>query len=88
MKRILRLVALVGSTVFGVACITQIAGLIYIYITTYRLPAPPFPIPSYHRFPIYRVNRDLMYVAPTLFAFVCFVVLYRYVVRAEREIPK
>ena len=83
MTKILRLLALVGTTVFGVACAAQIAVLVYIYVETYRLPAPPFPIAGYHHFPIYRLNHDLRDVALIVFAFICCLILYRYSVRSQ-----
>ena len=43
MKSILRLLALAGATVFGVASFLQIAVLTKIYIEVYRLPPPPIP---------------------------------------------
>lgn len=63
--------ALAGTTIFGVISFTQLAVLVDIYIETYRLGPPPFLMPSYHQFPIYRLNRDLRDVAPILFAFIC-----------------
>jgi hypothetical protein len=80
--------ALAGTTVFGVISIMQIAVLVYMYIETYRLPPPPFPVPSYHRFPIYRMNRDLKEVAPILFAFICCVIWYVRSVKLEKEDSK
>jgi hypothetical protein len=85
MKRTMRLMALAGVTVFGVISIMQIAVLVYMYIETYRLPPPPFPIPSYHRFPIYRVNRDLKEVAPIVFAFICCLICYVRLANSEKE---
>ena len=76
MKEALRLMALAGATLFGVISVLQVAFLVYFYIETYRLPPPPFPIPSYHRFPIYRLNRDLRDVAPMVFAFICCLIWY------------
>ena len=40
MKGILRLLALAGATVFGVASFLQIAVLTKIYIEVYRYPRP------------------------------------------------
>jgi hypothetical protein len=70
MKRLLRLVALAGTTVFGVISALQVATLVYIYIDTYREPPLPFYSPSYHQFPVYRLNRDFRDVAPIIFAFI------------------
>jgi hypothetical protein len=88
MKRSLRLMALAGTTVFGVISVAQIAVLVYTYIDTYRLAPPPFPIPSYHQFPIYRVNRDLRDVAPIIFAFICCLIWYVRSVKPEKENSK
>ena len=87
MKKLLRLLSLVGATIFGLASITQIVTLVYTYIETYRLPFPAFITgkPGFHRFPIYRLNRDLRDVAPILFAFICCVILYRYSVKLDKE---
>jgi len=68
-----------------VVSITQIVALIYTYIETSRLPPPPFPIQGYHRFPIYRLNRDLRDAAPILFAFICCLILYVHAVRSEKS---
>jgi hypothetical protein len=76
MKRTLRLTALAGATLFGVISVLNVATLVYVYIETYRLPPPPFPVPSYHQFPIYRLNRDLRDLAPFFFAFICCLILY------------
>ena len=76
MKRALRLIALAGSTVFGVILIAQVVVLAYIYIDSYRSPPPPFAIPSYHRFAVYRVNHDLRDLALILFAFICCLIGY------------
>jgi hypothetical protein len=84
-KKTLRLMALAGTTVFGVISVTQIAVLVYVYIEIYRLPIPSFPIPSYHQFPIYRLNRDLRDVAPILFAFIGCLIWYVRAVRLEKE---
>jgi hypothetical protein len=84
MRKALRLLALIGTTLFGVTSVAQIVVLVYTYIETYRLPPPPFPIPSYHRFPIYRVIRDLRDTAPIVFAFICCLILYLTLVRSER----
>jgi hypothetical protein len=80
--------ALAGTTIFGVISIAQIAALVYTYIETYRLPPPPFHIPSYHQFPIYRLNRDLRDVAPILFAFICCLIWYVRSVKLEKENSK
>ena len=60
----------------------MIAVLVYTYTETYRLPPPPPPVLAhlhgYHRFPIYRLNRDLREVAATIFAFICCGMVYRY----------
>jgi hypothetical protein len=88
MKRTLRLMALAGTTIFGVISIAQIAVLVYIYIDTYRLGPPPFPMPAYHQFPIYRLNRDLRDVAPILFAFICCLIWYVRSVKLEKEDSK
>jgi len=51
-------------------------------IETYRLPPPPPSVLAhlrgYHRFPIYRSNRDLREVAPIVFAFIGCALVYRY----------
>jgi hypothetical protein len=80
--------ALAGTTIFGVISITQIVVLVYTDIEIYRLPPPPFPIPSYHRFPIYNLNRDLREVAPILFAFICCLIWYVRAVKLEKEVTK
>ena len=80
--------ALAGATVFGVISVAQIAVLVYTDIEIYRLPPPPFPVPSYHRFPIYSLNRDLRDVAPIIFAFICCLIGYVKLVRLEKENPK
>jgi len=84
----MRLIALAGTTVFGVFSVAQIAFLVYIYIETYRLPPPELPIPGYHHFPIYRVPRDLRDVGVVVFAFICSLLLYLRFVRSEQEAPK
>jgi hypothetical protein len=88
MKKALRLMALAGTTVFGVTSVAQVVILVYIYVGTYRLPQPALSIPSYHRFPIYRVNRDLRDVAPIVFGFVCCLIGYVKLARLEKEQPK
>jgi hypothetical protein len=85
MKKALRLMALAGTTVFGVTSVAQVVILVYIYVGTYRLPQPAFSIPSYHRFPIYRDLRD---VAPIVFGFVCCLIGYVKLARLEKEQPK
>jgi hypothetical protein len=85
MKKTLRLMALAGTTIFGIISITQIAVLVYTDIEIYRLPPPPFPIPTYHKFPIYSLNRDLREVAPILFAFICCLIWYVRSVKLEKE---
>jgi hypothetical protein len=90
MRKVTRLVALVGATVFGVITIAQIAVLVRIYIKTYRLPPPPFAIPGYRHFPIYRVTRDLRDVGDVgviIFAFLC-CMLYLRLVSSERQSSK
>jgi hypothetical protein len=77
--------ALAGTTVFGVISVTQIAVLIYIYIDTYKSGLLPFAVPGYHRFPIFRVNRDLRDVAPILFAFISCLIWYLWSAKPERE---
>jgi len=71
-----RLVALAGTTLFGVILVFQVIALVNIYIEIYQLAPPPFPIPSYHRFPIYRLNRDLLCLLPIVAAFACSLALY------------
>ena len=88
MKKTLRLMALAGTTIFGVISIAQIVVLVYTDIEIYRLPPPPFHISSYHRFPIYSLNRDLRDVAPILFAFVCCLIWYVRSVKLEKEDSK
>ena len=88
MKRTLRVMALAGTTIFGVISITQLAVLVDIYIETCRLGPPPFPMPSYHQFPIYRLNRDLRDVAPILFAFICCLIWYVRSVKLEKQASK
>lgn len=80
--------ALAGTTVFGVISAAQVAVLVYIYIDTYRLGPPPFPMPSYHQFPIYRLNRDLRDVAPIIFAFICCLIVYVKLAKLEKEKSK
>jgi hypothetical protein len=87
-KGTLRLVALAGTTIFGIISISQIAVLVYIYIDTYRLGPPPFAMPGYHQFPVYRLNRDLRDAAPTLFAFICCLIWYVRSVKLEKENSK
>ena len=85
MKGALRLMALAGTTIFGVISITQIAVLVYTYIDTYRTGPLPFPMPGYHQFPIYRLNRDLRDVAPIIFAFICCLIWYVKSAKPEKE---
>lgn len=87
MKKLVRLLALAGMTVFGLASITMIAVLTYTYIETYRLQQPAFitRMPGFHRFPIYRLNRDLRELAPTVFAFICCAIVYCYSLRWGKE---
>jgi hypothetical protein len=80
--------ALAGTAIFGVISITQIVVLVYTDIEIYRLSPPPFHIPSYHRFPIYSLNRDLRDVGPILFAFVCCLIWYVRSVKLEKEDSK
>jgi hypothetical protein len=88
MKRTLKLLALAGMIVFGLFSIAQIAVLASIYIEDYRMLPPPFPIPSYHRFPIYRLNRDLRDLAPIVFAFIACLIGYFRLDQLERENSK
>jgi hypothetical protein len=88
MKRALRVIALAGTTIFGVISIAQIAALAYIYIDTYRLGPPPISIPGYHQFPVYRLNRDLRDVAPIIFAFTCCLIWYLKSATPEQENSK
>jgi len=80
LKKLLRLLALVGATIFGLASITMIAVLVYSYSETYRLSQlpPSVRIQPYHRFPIDRLNHDLRQVTPLVFAFICCALVYRY----------
>jgi|HubBroStandDraft_6_1064221.scaffolds.fasta_scaffold01987_7 hypothetical protein len=76
MKWTLRILALVGTTVFGLSLIGYIAIDSWFYIEIYRLD---------HRFPIYGLERDLRHhLIPNLLALVLFGSLYLYLVRKMR----
>ena len=88
LKNLVRLLALVGTTIFGLVSIVMIVVLVYTYSETYRLPPPPpsvlAHVRGYHRFPIYRLNRDLREVVPIVFAFIYCAIVYRYSLRLEK----
>jgi len=76
-RKLLRLIALAGSTVLSIILLGQIGVLVYTYIETYYLmPPPPFPVWGYHRFPIYAVVRDLRDVGVIVFALTCCLILF------------
>jgi hypothetical protein len=75
MKYALRLLALVGTTAFGVLSIFLAVVYIKFYIDAYT---------AFHRFPIYGLERDLKYLVPTFLAFACFGTLYRVLARTPR----
>jgi hypothetical protein len=79
MKWVLRIVALVGTTVSGSLSIALVAFMIYNRIETYRL---------FHKFPIYGFDRDLRVGAPSVLALAVFASLYIYLVRKMRPISK
>jgi hypothetical protein len=84
MKTTLRLIALAGTTFFGVISAVDVATLVYIYIHTYQIMPHIFPLPGYHRFPIYRLNRDMRDVAPIIFAFLCCLICYLRLAKPEK----
>jgi hypothetical protein len=76
MKWTLRILALAGTTVFGLFLICYIAVDTWFYIDIYRLE---------HRFPIYGLERDLRHhLIPNLLALVFFGSLYLYLARKMR----
>jgi hypothetical protein len=75
MKYALRLLALVGTTVFGVLSIFLVVGCIKVYLDAYTV---------FHRFPIYGLERDFKYLVPTFLAFACFGTLYWVLARTPR----
>ena len=76
MKWSLRILALAGTTVFGVLSICWVVVDTWFYIQIYKV---------FHKFPIYRLESDLKDLAPDVLAFVFCGILYLYLVRKMRQ---